>query len=121
MGRAWGSAIAGTRGRKSWSSTTTRGECSTSADPPVPLVLAASVSRVSPPVALAGYAAASIAEAPIMKTSVAAFRFSLVGFTFRYSSEERFYDDDPMETFAIESEQVTETRYKRADGEDWEL
>lgn len=46
---------------------------------------------------------------------------SLVGFTFRYSSEERFYDDDPMETFAIESEQVTETRYKRADGEDWDL
>lgn len=39
------------------------------------------MSMVTPPVALAGYAAASIAEAPIMKTSVAAFRFSLVGFT----------------------------------------
>lgn len=39
------------------------------------------MSMVTPPVALAGYAAASIAEAPIMKTSMAAFRFSLVGFT----------------------------------------
>ena len=39
------------------------------------------MSMVTPPVALAGYASASIAEAPIMKTSVAAFRFSLVGFT----------------------------------------
>ncbi|MEZ6109806.1 MAG: hypothetical protein R3C99_02090 [Pirellulaceae bacterium] len=34
--------------------------------------------------ALAGYASASIAEAPIMKTSWAAFRFSLVGFTLPY-------------------------------------
>ncbi len=39
------------------------------------------MSMVTPPVALAGYAAASIAEAPIMQTSMAAFRFSLVGFT----------------------------------------
>jgi TRAP transporter 4TM/12TM fusion protein len=39
------------------------------------------MSMVTPPVALAGYAAASIAEAPIMQTSFAAFRFSLVGFT----------------------------------------
>lgn len=39
------------------------------------------MSMVTPPVALAGYASASIAEAPIMKTSMAAFRFSLVGFT----------------------------------------
>ncbi|MEE2938359.1 MAG: TRAP transporter fused permease subunit [Planctomycetota bacterium] len=39
------------------------------------------MSMVTPPVALAGYASASIAEAPIMKTSFAAFRFSLVGFT----------------------------------------
>lgn len=38
------------------------------------------MSMVTPPVALAGYASASIAEAPIMKTSFAAFRFSLVGF-----------------------------------------
>ncbi len=39
------------------------------------------MSMVTPPVALAGYASASIAESPIMKTSFAAFRFSLVGFT----------------------------------------
>ena len=39
------------------------------------------MSMVTPPVALAGYASASIAEAPIMKTCLAAFRFSLVGFT----------------------------------------
>lgn len=39
------------------------------------------MSMVTPPVALAGYASASIAEAPIMQTSMAAFRFSLVGFT----------------------------------------
>ena len=39
------------------------------------------MSMVTPPVALAGYASASIAEAPIMKTSFAAFRFALVGFT----------------------------------------
>lgn len=38
------------------------------------------MSMVTPPVALAGYASASIAEAPIMQTSFAAFRFSLVGF-----------------------------------------
>lgn len=39
------------------------------------------MSMVTPPVALAGYAAASIADANIMATSWAAFRFSLVGFT----------------------------------------
>lgn len=39
------------------------------------------MSMVTPPVALAGYASASIAESPIMQTSFAAFRFSLVGFT----------------------------------------
>ena len=39
------------------------------------------MSMVTPPVALAAYATASIADAPIMKTSFAAFRFSLVGFT----------------------------------------
>ena len=39
------------------------------------------MSMVTPPVALAGYASASIAQAPMMKTSLAAFRFSLVGFT----------------------------------------
>ncbi|NND99783.1 MAG: TRAP transporter fused permease subunit [Pirellulaceae bacterium] len=39
------------------------------------------MSMVTPPVALAGYASASIADAPIMQTSFAAFRFALVGFT----------------------------------------
>ena len=39
------------------------------------------MSMVTPPVALAGYAAASIAGTPIMETSFAAFRFALVGFT----------------------------------------
>ena len=42
------------------------------------------MSMVTPPVALAGYASASIAQAPIMRTSFAAFRFSLVGFTLPY-------------------------------------
>jgi TRAP transporter 4TM/12TM fusion protein len=42
------------------------------------------MSMVTPPVALAAYATASIADAPIMKTSFAAFRFSLVGFTLPY-------------------------------------
>jgi len=39
------------------------------------------MSMVTPPVALAGYAAASIAGTNIMRTSFAAFRFALVGFT----------------------------------------
>jgi TRAP transporter 4TM/12TM fusion protein len=39
------------------------------------------MSMVTPPVALAGYAAASIAGTNIMQTSLAAFRFALVGFT----------------------------------------
>jgi len=39
------------------------------------------MSMVTPPVALAGYAAASIAGTNIMETSIAAFRFALVGFT----------------------------------------
>jgi len=39
------------------------------------------MSMVTPPVALAAYASASIAGSPIMSTGVAAFRFSLVGFT----------------------------------------
>ncbi len=42
------------------------------------------MSMVTPPVALAAYASASIAESNIMKTSVAAFKFSLVGFTLPY-------------------------------------
>jgi TRAP transporter 4TM/12TM fusion protein len=39
------------------------------------------MAMVTPPVALAAYAAASIAGADIMKTGFAAFRFALVGFT----------------------------------------
>ena len=39
------------------------------------------MSMVTPPVALAAYAAASIAGTNIMETSFAAFRFALVGFT----------------------------------------
>ncbi|MDA0207190.1 MAG: TRAP transporter fused permease subunit [Acidobacteria bacterium] len=39
------------------------------------------MSMVTPPVALAGFTAASIAGTPIMSTSVAAFRFALVGFS----------------------------------------
>ncbi|MEO1087822.1 MAG: TRAP transporter fused permease subunit, partial [Acidobacteriota bacterium] len=42
------------------------------------------MSMVTPPVALAAYTAASIAESPIMKTACAAFRFSLVGFFLPY-------------------------------------
>jgi len=39
------------------------------------------MSMVTPPVALAAYASASIAQAPIMRTAWESFRFSLVGFT----------------------------------------
>lgn len=39
------------------------------------------MAMVTPPVALAAYAAASVAGSDIMKTSWAAFRFALVGFT----------------------------------------
>ena len=42
------------------------------------------MSMVTPPVALAAYTAASIAGTNIMKTSFAAFRFALVGFTLPY-------------------------------------
>ncbi len=39
------------------------------------------MSMVTPPVALAAYAAGSIANAPVMRTAFTAFRFSLAGFT----------------------------------------
>jgi TRAP transporter 4TM/12TM fusion protein len=42
------------------------------------------MAMVTPPVALAAYAAASVAGADIMKTGWAAFRFALVGFTLPY-------------------------------------
>jgi len=42
------------------------------------------MAMVTPPVALAAYAAASIAGSDIMRSGVTAFRFSLVGFTLPY-------------------------------------
>jgi TRAP transporter 4TM/12TM fusion protein len=42
------------------------------------------MSMVTPPVALAAFTGASIAGAPIMSTAMAAFRFSLVGFSLPY-------------------------------------
>ncbi|MEX0742117.1 MAG: TRAP transporter fused permease subunit [Phycisphaeraceae bacterium] len=39
------------------------------------------MAMVTPPVALAAYATASIADAGVMRTGLAAFRFALVGFT----------------------------------------
>ena len=42
------------------------------------------MSMVTPPVALAAYTAASIANSKIMRTGFAAFRFALVGFTLPY-------------------------------------
>ena len=42
------------------------------------------MSMVTPPVALAGYAAATIAGTPVMKTSWEAFKVALVGFTLPY-------------------------------------
>jgi len=38
------------------------------------------LSMVTPPVALAAFAASSVAGSPVMATALAAFRFSLVGF-----------------------------------------
>ncbi len=43
------------------------------------------MSMVTPPVALAGYAAAAIAEADVMKSAFAAFRFALVGFALPFA------------------------------------
>ncbi len=43
------------------------------------------MSMVTPPVALAAYAGAAIAEGKIMKTAMAAFRFALVGFALPFS------------------------------------
>lgn len=42
------------------------------------------MSMVTPPVALAAYAASSISGSPLMSTAFAAFRFALVGFTLPY-------------------------------------
>ena len=43
------------------------------------------MSMVTPPVALAGYAASSIAGSKLIETSVSAFRFALVGFALPYA------------------------------------
>ena len=43
------------------------------------------MSMVTPPVALAAYTAAAIADAGIMKTAFAAFRFAFVGFALPYA------------------------------------
>jgi len=65
------------------------------------------MSMVTPPVALAAYASASIAQAKIMPTALAAFRFSLVGFTlpfmFVYRPELLLMNADggPAEIFPV--------------------
>ncbi|MCP4450265.1 MAG: TRAP transporter large permease subunit, partial [Planctomycetes bacterium] len=43
------------------------------------------MSMVTPPVALAGFTAAAIAKANVMRSSLAAFRFALVGFLLPYA------------------------------------
>ncbi len=43
------------------------------------------MSMVTPPVALAAYTAAAIAKADIMRSSLAAFRFALIGFVLPYA------------------------------------
>lgn len=44
----------------------------------------------------------------------------LYGFIYRESSEEAFYEDD-REVFELEAFEVTETRYRRADGAEWDV
>lgn len=43
----------------------------------------------------------------------------LYGFTYRMSSEESFYDDDPMEAIPIHAVEVTKIEYIPASGEEW--
>ncbi|MFQ5730821.1 MAG: TRAP transporter permease [Planctomycetaceae bacterium] len=66
------------------------------------------MSMVTPPVALAAYASASLAEAPIMRTGLAAFRFALVGFTlpfmFVYRPELLILSEKPtIESLKVET------------------
>lgn len=68
------------------------------------------MSMVTPPVALAAYASASIAEAPIMKTSFAAFAFSLVGFSLPFMFVYR-----PELTLQSSSPEVKLISYRPAD------
>ena len=62
------------------------------------------MSMVTPPVALAAYASASLAQAKVMPTALAAFRFSLVGFTlpfmFVYRPALLLMDEDGASLFA---------------------
>ncbi len=62
------------------------------------------MSMVTPPVALAAYASSSLAQAPVMPTALAAFRFSLVGFTlpfmFVYRPALLLMDEDGGSLFA---------------------
>ena len=62
------------------------------------------MSMVTPPVALAAYASSSLAQAPVMPTALAAFRFSLVGFTlpfmFVYRPALLLMDEDGASLFA---------------------
>ena len=61
------------------------------------------MSMVTPPVALAAYTAAAIANASIMQTGMAAFRFALVGFALPYAfvlhPELLLLSDDGWATF----------------------
>ncbi len=70
------------------------------------------MSMVTPPVALAAYASASIAEAPIMKTAFAAFRFSLVGFTLPFMFVYR-----PELTLQSDKPEIKTVSYRQKDGE----
>ncbi len=70
------------------------------------------MSMVTPPVALAAYASASIAEAPIMKTAFAAFRFSLVGFTLPFMFVYR-----PELTLQSDKPEIKTVSYRQNDGE----
>jgi hypothetical protein len=43
----------------------------------------------------------------------------LLGFTYRYSSEESFYEDDPMELVPVRPREVVKTVYDRYDMKPW--
>ena len=77
------------------------------------------MSMVTPPVALAAYASASIAEARIMPTATAAFRFSLVGFTlpfmFIYRPELLLMSSLP-EVSGLKTDAVSDSRRAKVTG-----
>ncbi len=43
----------------------------------------------------------------------------IVGFTYRYSSEEPFFEDDPDELIGLIAREVTEWKYFRKSGKEW--